>query len=320
MGSLAYAAGGALAGGGQGAAAVGKEDLQEVVQSNLERLRNDYANQRQQTAIAAQQGLQQQAETFQHGETEEAAARAVAAAGATRNFQAEQDRLLRESREKIGAGHDAARVDAAYIETYLRSLNTTGGKNGGIKPFQSKTLPPNPADPKSRPTPYTYDPNTGQSYVQAGNKFYRMGPNGEPIDGRNGQPYDPKATRRSNPDGNDPRDPTPDELELLARTPYARVPAAAPGAGLTYVQAFEKEYGYIPSDLLGTVNRLSQQQGPQGQTQSQSISLKLPSGRTAVIQPPPPGMSYGGGAGGGGNTGANPQDLKDDSDDEAEAQ
>ena len=310
MGSLSFALGGALAGAGAGAAHVGQEINERIMREGLERLRNDYANQRQQTAIEAEAARQKQGQTFQHGETEEAARRAVAAAGATRTFEEEQNRLGRKSRETVGAGHDTARLDAAALAAYQRS-STAAGKST-IKPFQARTM--KVADPRNALSPpidraYDYDPNTGISYVQVGNRHYRMdGRTGQPIDGRTGDTYNPAARSRDD-------DADPSELQALAATPYEKVPAGYQNGGMTYAEAFEKEHGYIPSDLLGSVNRLSQQQP---QSQSQSTSIKLPSGRVFNV---PAGVTLGGGGsagggGGGADTSASAQDQQDDSDGE----
>jgi hypothetical protein len=164
-----------------------------------------------------------------------------------------------------------------------------------------------PRNPLSPPvdTAYSYDPNTGISYVQRGGRFYRMnGQTGEPIDGRTGQTYNPQADRRTNTTGDDLDAPTPSELQMLAASPYETVPAGYANGGMTYAQAFEKQHGYLPADLAGHISRLSAQQQPSGQ----NISIKLPSGR--VVQLPP-----GAGAAGSGMSASADSDYQDQKDD-----
>lgn len=308
MGSLAYALGGALAGGGAGAAAVGAEATNAIVKEGIERLRNNYENERQQVAIQAQKNLQAQSETFTHSESEIAAQRAIAAAAATREYEAREKAADRATREKVGAGHDTARLDAAAVAAYQRS-STAAGKNT-IKPFQSKTMKvADPRNPLSPPVDraYTYDPNTGISYVQVGNRHYRMnGQTGEPIDGRTGAVYNPATRRRG-----DDADVSPAEVQAVTATPYEKVPSGYKNAGMTYIEAFEAEHGYVPSQIVGNVGRLSQQQ--QQQSASQSSSIKLPSGRVLNV---PAGMTLGGGGSTAG--GVNAQDLRNDNDDDQE--
>lgn len=272
MGSMGYLMGGAMAGLGKGMETVGAQaEKEQVVEKEhnwqqahdetIERLRAQHESERQASG-----------QTFEAAQSEKKLKAASAAAGATREFEAGENTKSRASREKVGAGHDTAKVDTAAISASSRS--SAGNK---VKPLQSITINAVPKGPDGKPIPgalpeqkrLTFDPNTGNHYVQMGDKFYRAdSTTGDAIDARTGKPLDQKATGRPVPN--------PTTLRALLANPYAQVPSGYKNGGMTYAEAYEREYGHLPQQYLGTVNKLSQQQ-------STSSSVRLPSGR--MFQP-----------------------------------
>lgn len=286
MGSLSFAVGGGLAGAGQGLANIGAEAMAQQRMEALERLRADYETQRQQAGFTEQEKLQGKTQEFEKGQTEVRLKAASAAAGATREFEKGENVANRASREKIGAGHDVAREDTAAINAYSRS----SGKTGGVKPFQFQKLSNAPMGPDGKPIPgalpeqkaVLFDPNRNIAYIQHGDRLYRADERGNAV-------IDPKTTNRM-PASNT-------EMQALQANPYATVPQGYKNAGMTYMDAFEAEHGYIPAQVQSTVNQLSQHQ-----QQSSSQGIKLPSGR--VFNPPQ-------GGGGGGETAPEAPDAQE---------
>jgi hypothetical protein len=295
MGSLAFAAGGALAGAGQGLAEVGKMSMEQQRMEAMMRMKEDYDSQSQQKGFE-QQNKQQQAgfgETekmhgIEHGE-------AVEAATATRKFEEGKQEKEIASKEGIAKGHDTARVDAAAISGYSRSQSKNGA--GGIKPFQYQKLSTTPKGADGKPIPgalpeqtgVQFDPNTNIAWVQHGDKFLRADEHGSPV-------RDPKTLNRVPA--------TPGEISALNANPYAKVPSGYKNGGMTYMEAFEAEHGYVPASVQATVHQLAQQSAQQNQ--SQQNGFKLPSGR--VFNPGP--NFQGGGAGGAGGD-DNDEDVPD---------
>jgi hypothetical protein len=301
MGSLAFAAGGALQGLGQGLNEVGQMSMKDQIEQTHERLRQDFEASQQEKQQAHAAGMQQAGFTEQekmhgieHGE-------AVQAATATHEFELKKAETETASRERIGHGHDVARLDAAAISGYSRSGSKNSGANT-VKPFQFQRLSHVPTGPDGKPIPgalpeqtaVQFDPNTGISWIQHGDRFLRSDENGKPV-------QDPKTLNRV------PAKPA--EIAALNANPYAKVPAGYKNAGMTYMEAFEAEHGYVPGTVIGTVRSLAQQQARE--SSQQSSGFKLPSGR--MYQP---GFEP---SGGGADAGSDESDEDNNPDDTAPA-
>lgn len=284
MGSLAYALGGAMAGAGQGLETVGKEQLDTLKQAKLEELRAAHQEQMQQELMKHQSGLQESQQRFQHGEDVYKTEQAVKAASATRAFEHEENEANRASHEKIGAGHDTAREYSAAVGALSRA---SSGKGGGPKPYRTITVQGNPMgkdDIEKSTRIITHDPNSDQLWVTIGDRTFRAGPNGEPVD-RDGKPIT--------------------DFGSLARMPPGMAndiigdPVGKAGKSLKS-DVILRKFNYLPSGYLGA---LQNSRAPTGMMTSASASLRLPSGM--VVGGVPAG-------GGGGETDTAPENQENE--------
>jgi hypothetical protein len=293
MGSLSFAVGGGLEGLGKGLNEVGTEQVQAQRDATILRLQNQYASERQQAGFTEQEKLQGKTQEFEHGEKEREYQVQATAAAAGRQFVAGQQTEKLRSEEARTRETAMSREDAAA----MRAAQSSSGKTGGTKPWQLQKLSNAPTRDNGKggkePIPgalpqqkfVTFDPNRGVAYVQRGNRFYRADEDGDPV-------IDPKSTN------NLPA--TPGELQALQANPYATVPQGYKNGGMTYLDAFEQEHGYVPQQVMGTVQKLSARDA---QSQSQGTTIKLPSGRMYTLPP---------GAGGGSSTGGDADDISAD--------
>lgn len=144
MGSLAYALGGGLAGGGAGAAAVGAEATRAIVQQGLEQLRENYAAGRQQQ----QQAFQSAEAEKQRGFEKELKGEEMTARGgiATRQLASEEKRATEQRRTQV----ETAKIRAGAV-VEAAGLRAGAANNKPVKPtaeWTPKNIPfPNAADP-----------------------------------------------------------------------------------------------------------------------------------------------------------------------------
>jgi hypothetical protein len=262
---------GGISGGAQAASASVATSMKQMHDEALQRMQQDFENQRQGTQIQAEKDIEAQKETYETGQTQTKLKAAVGAASATRLFESQENAANRASREKIGEGHDLSKEDVAAINAAVRSA----GANKTL-PFQYKTQTYYPKNPdgsinyagQAHTVAHTFDPNAGVYYNQVGNKLYGANEDGESIDARTGKVLDTKSTNNQQPDKAD--------LKVLMQDPYGVVPSGYKNGGMTNLENFKATYGYIPTQVLGTMRALSQQRG-------QPITIQLPSGRPYTI-------------------------------------
>lgn len=269
MGSLGFALGGALAGGGAGLARVGEEIGQAQIQQKLMEMRQQYQSQLQQAGFAHQESMQGKQQAFEKGLKEEE----LQAGGAIARAKLQQTRELAGQHETAATArtHETAqsRRDVAAINAYSR-FGSKSGTAGGVKPFSFKPLSNAATDADGKPIPganpeqkmLITDPNTGRTYVQWGDRTYLSDPKGNPVD-RFGAMIDPRQLRRAPAEAIQHAKEDPESADL-----------------------FHEAYGYYPPGYLENL-----QSSRMGKNQTSSESVRLPSG--AMYQPPRGG---GGGA------------------------
>lgn len=272
MGSLSYAVAGGMAGLGGAMEKVGSESyINQLIsdrEATHERLRADLA-------AKNQQAEQERAQTFQHGETEIAAGRNVAAAGAQRQFLTEQEKAkeaaAQRRTETTGQYRVKARVAGAPAKAPPKTWTPGHYQLQGSYDPVSKQLIPGATIP-------IMQHRDGRIFVQAGDKFmlYDATKGTQLPDAKSiGRTADPRAVQDIT---NDPTGTTPDGSETKA-------------------DAFYRAYHYLPASYFSAAQRY-QDRGPAGG----------PLGKNA-----PPGSTYIPGAPfGGGNASANAQDAEDD--------
>ncbi len=260
-GTLAFAAGGGLAGLGSGFNEVGKEAMKDIHDDALTRLTKWYADQRQQTGIQAQQAAQQagfaeqeKMHGLEHGE-------AVAAAGAQRQFLIEQEQAREAAAQRRTEITAKSRTDVATIRAQQASqqasvktnssalfkkgetYNVPGGRDKYGNPLPGKKIPTyiGPGGMRLVQVPGTFDPNN-----PAATKYAPLGPNGEM--------------------------PT---IKALGRAPQVDIQDASDNP--SHVQGFLSKYGFVTQDHV--LNAVRPGQRPTG------IPKGLPEGTTVSPAP-----------------------------------
>ena len=301
MGSLAFAAGGAAAGLGQGMAQVGQTLMKEQVERGLMDLRNQYEDQRQANQQAFQSGEAEKTRGFE----KELKTQEMTGMAAMKDKELSQARELAAQKEKGENERNIrstnARVDAAVGGAFMRGGQGGSKAAAAIKPWQVQKLKVAPRDKQGNLVPGTqaedvqtyFDPNLGSSWVRTPEGYVRSDSKGNPIT--------PPSARNRVPA-------TDEEIQHVMRSPYEVIPdqidtprafkgggtMKPANAGLTYLQAFEKEHGVVPVEVMENVRKLAQQQQIELSGQSGG-SFTLPmSGKTIER---PAGFT-GGGAGG----------------------
>ena len=307
MGSLAFAAGGAAAGLGQGMAQVGQTLMKEQVERGLMDLRNQYEDQRQANQQAFQSGEAEKTRTFESGLKHE---EMTAGAALKHEEMAQTERLHQET--EAGANQrnlnsTNARIDAAVGGAFMRGGQGGSKAAAAIKPWQVQKLKVAPRDKQGNLVPGTqaedvqtyFDPNLGSSWVRTPEGYVRSDSKGNPIT--------PPSARNRVPA-------TDEEIQHVMRSPYEVIPdqidtprafkgggtMKPANAGLTYLQAFEKEHGVVPVEVMENVRKLAQQQqielsGQSGGSFTLPMSgktIERPAGFTgggAAEAPEPPG-------------------------------
>lgn len=275
---MMLAAAGAIGGLGKGLTQVGEESTQRQDKQQLMQEENTLATQREQAIerLRAQNQQQLQGAQFKHEDTQEARREEfqMKAASATRGF--EQWKIKQQIDERRYASDNAykARVDAAYIRALQTNKTGTTGKNNTAS--QYKDIP-------------IADSTGAQRLLMAGphGTYELIGDRYVPY---NGETQKTMTERMSNARQSDVNV----LMEQLRKDPNAVVPPGHTNSGMTYVQAFEQSYGYIPKPAVDTLRSVEQSQGQSGsgQTSSQTRSIQLPSGKLLQL---PSGFNLAGG-------------------------
>jgi hypothetical protein len=235
-GLLAYAAEGALAGAGKGIEQAGGALLKDQMEQGLERLRNDYANTRQQAAFGHEETMQGKQQGFEKGLKEEELGVSVASAAAGR-AQRESEFTRGEAGKTERANITAkSRVDVANI----RGTAAAAGKNGP-RPWQLKNV--NVADYSkgyavTTSKPLMFNPNTNSLYAQVGDKLVRWDSDA------NKPAVDPKVLNRKVDPG---------EISRLYADPNGIIPGGYSGSGMTNLENFERLHHYLPAGIQARV-------------------------------------------------------------------
>jgi len=243
---------GAVAGLGAGITEAGQQaqkvdmvktmnDLQATRETTLERLKEAEEDKRQAGQIQAQKDLQTSGQTFEAGQTQTKIKSASAAAGATREFEHQENVAKEAAAQKRTETSSNARVAAASVRAPA----------GPPKIWDTKTLDSSYIDPKKGPVKeqklLMFNHFTGRTYVPIGDKMVPWDSNA------NAPANDPKALRRP---GND-------ELRDLLTDPLGSIPNG-PNQGLTKADAFEQSHGYLPSQWsAAAAQKASPTQHPQ---------------------------------------------------------
>ena len=264
MGSLSFAIGGGLAQGGAAASDVGREALAQQRLETIERLRNEFAKERQQTGIEAQKSLQQagfaeqeKMHGIEHGE-------AVAAAGAQRGFLKEQEQSKEAAAQKRTETTGQYRVKAAQARVagstkppppVLRKVGQYQ-LQGSIDPVSKQPVP-------GATIPILQHRN-GQLLVQAGDMYL-------PYDATKGnQLPDTKGVSR-------PKD-------ARAVQDVVSDPNGITASGRTKIEEFYDAYKYVPAAAVAAQQRAQDnggQKGPLGRAMPSTATWKPEPGEEA---------------------------------------
>jgi len=288
VGSLSFALGGALAGGGAGIADAAKENLHAISQERLLQLKEEYESGRQDKLIQANKDLETQKETYETGRQERGYQVSATAAAATRDFEKWKVKMNVDAKRYASDSAYAAKVDAMYLRgamsekaagtkksgSYWKSVNVNVGQP--MKPDPAHTgqmIPDIAAQPIQKPG--MTNSRTGRIYAPQGDKYVpwdneKMGPT--PVRGASKAP------------------PTPDEIADLLKDPNGIIPDG-PNAGQYKSDVFETAHGYLPAPYFNAVQR-AEAAGGAGSSSSSSSSITFPSGRQ--FKGPIPAANVGG--------------------------
>ena len=268
MGSLAFAAGGAAAGLGQGLEKVGENAMLELRMAALMRLKEDFESQSQVKGFEHQEAMQQKQfgeqekmHGIEHGEQ-------VAAAGAQRGFLEEQEARKEKAAEKRTRITAQSRVDVAGIRADAQSRAAAAAhppgpllKHAGDYQLQG-TVSNGQLVPGARIPIYQH--RDGRTFVAAGSRFL-------PFDSSTGKLPDAKSVGRGNAKA---------EQDLLADPT-----GMTPDGKSTKLDAFINAYGYVPGGYFAAQER-AQQAPPTG---GGPLGKAAPPGATWHPASAPPG-------------------------------
>jgi hypothetical protein len=273
MGSLALAAYGAVGGAGQGMQEVAQtmqkqqlikqqNDMEQQRQEALERLRAANEQSMQKTGIEAQQAAQK----AQFGEEEKITGTKIgaasAAAGATRQFEAEQNKAKLASEEKRTERTAESRENVAGIRASASQSSGKGGAQWELhninvgQPMKSDGKGGMIPDVTAAPTQKSvlFNKSTGATYTQVGDKFIRYDTD------KNAPAYSPNSLARV----------PAAQVQDLLKDPYAVIPSGYSNSGMTKLEAFEQQFHYLPAGVTSAM-----QSAQQNQRSSASSSLPL---------------------------------------------
>jgi hypothetical protein len=278
VGGGLLAAAGAVGGLGQGMVAGAQQqmkldygtkmnELAKQREEAITRLRGEQEASMQQSGIAAQKEQQQAGFGEEEKMTGIKIGAASRAAGATREFEATQNAAQRASAEKRSGISAGARVKAAEVTASGRVTAAALGreKSGAKDPnseFKIHTV--KQFGPNGQPLPDILVMQHGADlYRNFGNKVIRANADGSPT-------YDPKSLRNA----------APQEIQDLLQDPMGKVPAGA-NAGMPKWQAFEQARGYLPPQVLDSIQNAQNRQS-QGQSSLPPAFLKGVGGPNAT--------------------------------------
>jgi len=265
VGSLSYAVGGALAGGGAGIAKVGEEITNKIMREGLIRLQMQYQEELQQKGFAQQRGLAKESE---------AAALHRQALGIKGGVAAQERTEQFEHGEHVGQQKTILERERIRQQGLLDRAQQTGAGKGGPKwthveagtPFKDPDNPNLPAISVNRPLIMS---PTGKMYVPSG-------PDLIPYDFNQNGPQQARSRLT----------PRPEETAALIKNPYAKMPS-----GMTAIQYYETRYGKIPS-ALQDVEPPSGAPGSSASMTSRSSNVS-PTGYNPGSEPAPGGPGTG---------------------------
>jgi|GEM_PF-3074300 len=278
MGSLAFAAGGALEGGGKGIADAASQNLKEMMEEKLMNLKEGYENQRQQAEFGQQTALAGRREEFERGMKEREFEVGRQSAEATRGFEKWKEEQNVDAKKYASDSSYAARVDSAYLRGAMseRAAANKPGSGDWVKaPVNIAAMKMNPETHQMEPD-LTAPPSqkqgmankrTGRVYAPQGEKYV-------PWDNEKYGPSPSKGTAKAPP--------TSAEIADLVKDPDGVIPPDPknpnnPNVGLRKADVFEAVHGFLPAPYFNAVNR--GQGGGSAASMSKTESLQMPSGR-----------------------------------------
>lgn len=207
MGSLAFAAGGAIAGAGEGLETVGKNELTRQREEGLERMRAQHQSDLAMETQSRQEQFAEHMHSVEHGE-------AVAAAGAQREF------LTGQEKSKEAAALERVR-EAGKYRVAARRAGVQEKPPPSPMQHQGDYTMYDPAHPDIPPTkiPVYRHTQSGRLFVSAGNIYL-------PFDSSSGKLPDSKSVARppANATADLMKEPTPEKMNAYLDA-YGQLPA-----------------------------------------------------------------------------------------------
>ena len=283
MGGNFLAAAGAVGGLGQGLEQVGQQGMKEQMAQKINDLQQKREEAIERLRGSEQEKLQGNQQQFEAGQTEKKIGAASAAAGATRTFEHEENTAKLTSAERrtnrmASAKEYSARIGAESRTNAGNQKDFTWKVHTVQSPGVDKNGNPNPLLSK---TTQVVESPSGASYIQAGDKLIKFDAT------TNAPSRDPASIARI------PKEKImPVQADLL-NDPLGVV-KAGPNAGMTKAEAFEQQFGYIPTQWMSRAQEAHKQGG------SQSSKLSLPAGMVTAVGGPGATSTQTGGFGGGG--------------------
>lgn len=286
MGGNFLAVAGGAAGFGQGLEQVGQQGMKQQMAEKINALQQQREEAIERLRGSEQEKLQGQSQDFQAAQSDKRITAASNAAAATRTFEHEENTAKLKSGESrtnrmAQAKEYSARVGAESRSNAGSQKDFTWKVHTVQSPGVDKNGNPNPLLSK---TTQVVESPSGASYIQAGDKLIKFDAT------TNAPARDPASIARI------PKDRiTPVQADLL-NDPLGVV-KSGPNAGMTKAEAFEAQFGYIPTQWMSRAQEAHKQGG------SQSSKLSLPAGMVNGIGGPGATSqqtgSFGGGGGGG---------------------
>jgi hypothetical protein len=240
MGIIATA--GAIAGAGQGITEAGQQAQKVDLMSKMNELQKSREEALERLRGSEQETLQAKGQQFEKEQTQTKIGAASAAAGATRQFEHQENVAKEEAAQKRSETSKEARIGAAKVTAESRVTSKGPPKIWEPVKLNQGGFDPNSHLPTSNQLQLSYNHFTGRSYAQVGDKFV-------PWDASTNKPAtDPKAIRRA----------PVEDLQDLMSDPLGTIPAGGPNAGLSKAEVFESAHGYLPASWTSRANAAAQ--------------------------------------------------------------
>ncbi len=239
MGIIATA--GAVNGLGQGITETGQQEQKKDLATHMNELETARGEALERLHQSGQEELQGKGQEFEKEQTQTKLTAASKAAGATREFEHQENVAKEAAAQKRTETTGAARIGAAKVTAESRvsakgpptiwqpqKLNTSGFDAQSHLPTTNQTM-------------VNFNKVTGRSYMQVGDKYV-------PFDATKNAPVRPIASiARAKAE----------DLQDILKDPLGTIPDG-PNAGMQKIDAFEEHNGYIPAQWTDAANRAAQ--------------------------------------------------------------